>query len=74
MIQNGGICTKRSAKSVKIKMNVRTIVNIKNLCKLYVIKSEEGIVKVKRMNVNARLPVRGQKVQRDMTWLQHKLQ
>ena len=28
-------------------------------CKLYVIKTEEGIVKVKRMNVNAKLPSRG---------------
>ena len=29
-----------------------------NLCKIYVIKDEEGIVRVKRMNVNAKLPVR----------------
>ena len=31
----------------------------KNLCKLYVMNGEEGIVKIKRTNVNARLLVRG---------------
>ena len=29
-----------------------------NLCKLYVIKNEEGVIRVKRTNVNAKLPVR----------------
>ena len=31
----------------------------KNPCKLHVMKTDEGIVKVKRMNVNAKLPIRG---------------
>ena len=31
----------------------------RNPCKLYVIKNEEEILRVKRMNVNAKLPVRG---------------
>ena len=31
----------------------------RNFCKLYILKTDEGIVKVKRMNVNAKLPVRG---------------
>ena len=35
------------------------IVNIRNPCKLYVIKNEEGVIRVKRTNVNAKLPVRG---------------
>ena len=30
----------------------------KNLCKIYVIKDDEGIVRVRRTNVNAKLPVR----------------
>ena len=42
----------------------RKISNVKdckhrNLCKLYVIKNEEGVIRVRRMNVNAKLPVRG---------------
>ena len=31
----------------------------RNFCKLYVMRTEEGIVKVKRLNVNAKLPIRG---------------
>ena len=31
----------------------------RNACKLYVMNAEEGVVKIKRMNVNAILPVRG---------------
>ena len=31
----------------------------KNDCKLYVMNAEEGVVKIKRTNVNAKLPVRG---------------
>ena len=31
----------------------------RNLCKLYVIKNEEGVIRVKRTSVNATLPVRG---------------
>ena len=40
-----------------------------NLCKLYVIKNEEGIVKVKRINVNARPPVRGTEGAARYDWL-----
>ena len=29
----------------------------RNLCKLYVIKNDEDVLRVKRMNVNAKLPV-----------------
>ena len=39
------------------KLNVNECKH-RNLCKIYVIKDEEGIVRVKRMNVNAKLPVR----------------
>ena len=31
----------------------------RNDCKLYVMNAEEGVVKIKRTNVNAKLPVRG---------------
>ena len=31
----------------------------RTFCKLYVMKMDEGIVKVKRLNVNAKLPIRG---------------
>ena len=31
----------------------------RNVCKLYVMNAEDGVVKIKRMNVNAKLPVRG---------------
>ena len=31
----------------------------RNICKLYVIKNEEGVIRVRRTNVNAKLPVRG---------------
>ena len=31
----------------------------RNCCKLYVMKIDEGVVKIKRTNVNAKLPVRG---------------
>ena len=40
------------------KANVKTFKH-RNFCKLYVIKIDEGIVKVKRTNVNAKLPSRG---------------
>ena len=32
--------------------------NHKNLCKLYVVKNDEGVLRVKRMSPNAKLPVR----------------
>ena len=62
------------------------ICNIKNACtdeckhrkhcKLYVIKNDEGedIVRIKRLNVNAKLPVRGTMGQQGMNWLRRKLQ
>ena len=31
----------------------------RNFCKLYVMNGEEGVIKMKRMNVNAKLPSRG---------------
>ena len=31
----------------------------RNCCKLYVMQIEEGVIKIKRTNVNAKLPVRG---------------
>ena len=46
-------------KICKNKNECKDYCKHQNLCKLYVIKSEEGIVKLKRINVNARLPVRG---------------
>ena len=44
--------------TVKIKTNVKKCKH-RSLCKLFVIKIDEGVVRVKRNNVNARLPVRG---------------
>ena len=46
-------------KICKTKNECKDYCKQKNHCKLYVIKSEEGIIKIKRMNANARLPVRG---------------
>ena len=43
----------------KIQNECKGICKHKNPCKLYVMNGEEGIVKIKRMNVNAKLPVRG---------------
>ena len=53
--------------------NVKTYKH-KNFCKLYVMKIDEGIVKVKRTNVNAKLPIRGTQDQQGTTWLQLSLQ
>ena len=41
----------------KKKLNVNECKH-RNPCKIYVIKDEEGIVRVRRMNVNAKLPMR----------------
>ena len=43
----------------KLKNECKETCKHRSPCKLYVIKTEEGIVKVKRTNVNARLPSRG---------------
>ena len=43
----------------KIKNECKGICKHKNPCKLYVMHGEEGIVKIKKMNVNAKLLVRG---------------
>ena len=45
-----------------------------NHCKLYVKRMQEGIVNVKRVCKNAKLPVRGQQERQGTTWLQRKLQ
>ena len=41
----------------KLKNECKETCKHRSPCKLYVIKTEEGIVKVKRTNVNARLPM-----------------
>ena len=46
----------------------------RSLCKLFVIKIDEGIVRIKRVNRNAKLPFRGTEGAAVMTWLQRKLQ
>ena len=43
----------------KLKNEYKEICKHRSPYKLYVIKTEEGIVKVKRMNANARLPSKG---------------
>ena len=43
----------------KKKNQCKGICKHRNSCKLYVMNGEEGVIKMKRMNVNAKLPVRG---------------
>ena len=58
MMSNGDICIIRTVVYVKKKnLNVNECKH-QNPYKIYVTKDEEGIVRVKRMNVNAKLPVR----------------
>ena len=38
---------------------VTLIVKMNDFCKLFVIRTDEGVVKVKRLNNNARIPVKG---------------
>ena len=45
------LCKKRNECKVNCKY--------RNFCKLYVMKIDKGVVKIKRINVNAKLPVRG---------------
>ena len=48
----------RDCQLCKTKNECKGICKHKNSCKLYVMNGEEGIVKIKRMNVNAKLLVR----------------
>ena len=58
MMSNGAICIVRTVVYVKRKdLNVNECKH-QNPCKIYVIKDEEGILRVRRMNVNAKFPVR----------------
>ena len=45
-----------------------------DLCKLYVMNVDEGIVRVRKMNANAKLPVRETAGAENVTWLRRKLQ
>ena len=55
---NGVICIMTTVRSVK-KIESTTPCNHINHSKLYVMRMQEGIVKVKRVCKNAKLPVRG---------------
>ena len=56
-VEWGHLYTKDCSICEKQKLNVNECKH-QNPCKIYVIKDEEGIVRVRRMNVNAKLPVR----------------
>ena len=56
-----GCLYKMDCELYKLKNECKEICKHRSPCKLYVMKTEEGIVKVKRMNVNARLPSKGTK-------------
>ena len=43
----------------KLNEFCNTDCNKKDSCKLFVIRTDEGVVKIKRLNNNARIPVRG---------------
>ena len=45
----------------KTKNECKGICEHKNPCKLFVMNGEEGVIKMKRMNVNAKLPITGTK-------------
>ena len=61
MIQNGVICMKTiiNCQIGKSKNQCIKPCKHRNLCKLYVIKTEEGVVQMKRLCKNAKLPIRG---------------
>ena len=54
-----GYLYKMYCELCKLKNECKEICKHRSPCKLYVIKTEEGIVKVKRRNVNAGLPSKG---------------
>ena len=56
---SGVICIILIVKSVKEKNECKNNCKHRSLCKLHVIKTDEGVVKIKEMNVNAKLPIRG---------------
>ena len=43
----------------KLNENCNTDCKKNDFCKLFVIRTDEGVVKVKRLNNNARIPVKG---------------
>ena len=55
----------------KLNENCNTDCKKNDFCKLFVIRKDEGVVKVKRLNNNARIPVQGNtRGLLAMTWLQ----
>ena len=58
MRKNGVICTKMIAKSVETETNLKRCEH-RDFCKLHVIKTDESIVRMRRLCENAKLVISG---------------
>ena len=59
MKKNGGICIILIVNSVIDKNECKENCKHRSCCKLFVMKTDEGVVRIKRVNKNAKLPFRG---------------
>ena len=59
MRKNRGICIILIGKFCKDKNECKENCKHRSCCKLFVMKTDEGVVRIKRVNKNAKLPFKG---------------